>query len=238
MKIVLPVAGRGTRFEPLTDWLPKCLVPVRQRPLISWAVANLAYEPHELAVVANERERHILEPAIDAIFGRRAARVWTQDTAGAAHTVMKAREHFDNDEPLLIITPDLVWQASLEKLHDRNADAGLVVTRAFRHEPVALQRKYSYCDADEHGQVVRVVEKPDTPLRLANIGVYWWRRGADFAQLASAYLRSGDTTRGEKYVAPIYNLAIAESMNVFAVEAEEYVNLGDADRAAAWEGWK
>lgn len=238
MKIVLPVAGRGRRFEPLTDWLPKCVVPVRQRPLISWAVASLDYKPNELVIVANERERRILDRAFDAIFGREVIRVWTQDTAGAAHTVLKAREHFDNDDSLLIITPDLVWRAPLEELDARKAHAGLVVTRAFREEPVELQRKYSYCDVDPDCQVLRVVEKPQVPLDFGNIGVYWWRHGRDFARLAAAYVRGGDTIGGEKYIAPIYNLAIAGAMRVMAVEATEYVNLGDAERAARWEGWK
>ena len=237
MKIVLPVAGRGYRFEPLTDWLPKCLVPVRQRPLIAWAVNSLAFRPHELVIVANERERHILDPAFDAIFDRKVIRVWTPDTAGAPHTVLRAREHIDNADELLIITPDLAWDAPLDEFTDSDAAAGLVVTTQPRSEPVALQRKYSYCRADAAGRVIEVIEKPAEPLELANVGVYWWRHGADFIRHADAHLRDGRTVNGEHYIAPIYNDAIAAGLRVATVAATKYVNLGSAERAAQWEGW-
>ena len=237
MKIVLPVAGRGYRFEPLTRWLPKCLVPARQRPLASWAVTHLAFRPHELVLVGNERERALLDPAFDAIFDRKAIRVWTQDTGGAPHTVLRAREHIDNDEPLLIVTPDTAWRAPLDELARADCDAGLVVTDAHRSEPVQTQRKYSYAALDDEGRVTEVVEKPDSPLPWANIGVYWWRLGRDFVRCADAHLAAGQTVNGEHYIAPIYNAAIAAGLRVRTVKATQYVNLGSAARAARWEGW-
>jgi len=237
MKIVLPVAGRGGRFEPLTDWLPKCLAPVRQRPLLWWAVRGLKYKPNDLVIIANERERHILDPAFDAIFDRKVIRVWTQDTGGASQTVLKAREFFDNREPLLIVTPDMVWYADLDAFREQSADAGLVVTSAHRQEPVEWQRGYSYCALGESGKVTKVIEKPVVPLQYANIGVYWWSEGRRFARYADFYLQRGETVNGERYIAPIYNAAIEHDERVCIVEATEYVNLGSAERAAKWEGW-
>lgn len=237
MKIILPVAGRGYRFEPLTEWLPKCLVPVRQKPLIAWAVAHLDWRPHELVIVANERERPLLDPAFDAIFDRKVLRVWTPDTAGAPHTVLRAAEHLETDDELLILTPDMAWRADLDTLRRADAHAGLVVTRGHHGEPLETRRKYSYCQVDAGGRVTRVVEKPEAPLEFANIGAYWWRHAREFLHTAERHLAEAAAVRGEYYIAPIYNEAIGGGRRVRVVEAAEYVNLGSAERAARWEGW-
>ena len=237
MKVVLPVAGKGARYEPLTRWLPKCLAPVRQRPLIAWAVDALDVPPHHLVIVANERDRALLDPALDALFGRTCIRVWTQDTGGAPQTVLRAREHIENNDELLIVTPDLVWSADLALLRALRADAGLVVTTRQWEEPAELQRNYSYCRTAPDGRVTEVVEKPLVPLTLANVGAYWWAEGRQFVRFATAYLRAGETVRGESYIAPIYNHAMRAGLNVRTVLADTYVNLGSAQRAARWEGW-
>lgn len=237
MNVVLPIAGRGSRFDPLTRWLPKCLVPVRQRPLIAWAMDALRGEAHRVIVVANDRERAMLDPALDAVLGRHAVRVWTQDTAGAPHTVLRAREHIDNTDDLLILTPDMLWRADLTPVREGDADAALVVSTLPLRDPVEARRRYSYCRIAEDGRVTSVVEKPDIPLRLANVGAYWWRRGCDFITCAEQHLAEGNTVRGETYIAPVYNTAIEAGLVVRAVCATEYVNLGSAERAARWEGW-
>jgi len=239
LKIVLPVAGRGTRFEPMTNCMPKCLVHVRQKPLALWALECLDWRPADVVLVANERERSQLDTAFDSIFGRACVRVWTPDTAGAPHTVMKAMEFIDSAEELLIITPDLLWAADLDALRNSDADAGLVCSTKPQTEPVELQRRYSYCALDAEDRVHKVVEKPHDPsdMPFANVGVYWWRHGSDFVRLARAYLHNAGGVNGERYIAPIYNLAIAGGMVVRTVEATDYYNLGSAERCAAFEGW-
>jgi len=238
MKVILPVAGRDARYAPLTHWLPHCLVPVRQRPLIAWAVEGLTVAPHNLVVVGNERDRPLLDAALDTVLGRECVRVWTQDTAGVLCTLLRAREHIESREPLLIVVPGAAWSAPLERLTARKAEAGIVVTTRQWGEPVAEQQTYSYCRMAPDGRVTEVVERPAVPLTFANAGVYWWAQGCTFVRLALEHLRGGDPLEAGAGIGPVFNRAIGEGLEVRTVAADTYVNLRTAERAARWEGWR
>lgn len=237
MNVVLPVAGRSLRFPPMGDWLLPCLVLVRQRPLIAWAVEPLAVAPRDVIVVGHERDRALLDRALDSILGREAVRVWTGDTPGTVHTVLRAREHLDGAQEVLIIAPGLVWSADLGRLRASDADAGLVVVAAPWEEAPERRREYTYCRLDPDGAVREVVERPAVPLTWVDIGVYWWREGRRFCECADRALSAGIRSANGFGMASVFNAALRSGVRVRTVRAQTYVNLCDAERAARWEGW-
>lgn len=123
-------------------------------------------------------------------------------TRGQAETCLAAAPLLRADEPLCIHNADTAFDADpqwhLEALAD-GCDGALLVFESG-------ELRWSYSREDEAGWVVEVQEKRVIS-RWASCGTYWFRRAADFLELAEAALE--EHRSGEAYVAPLYNRLIA-----------------------------
>src|SRR5437660_10141463 len=105
MNVVMPMAGRGSRFAEIGVEVPKPLIDVFGRPMYAWAMDSL---PLELAkrVIFICLEEHLRQRSLADDIQRRYGRFdpeiipLTEVTAGQACTVLKAESVIDNDEPL------------------------------------------------------------------------------------------------------------------------------------------
>jgi hypothetical protein len=79
--------------------------------------------------------------------------------------------------------------------------------------------KWSFVRIDEQGHVTEVVEKKVIS-NEATVGIYNFRRGADFVAAAEKMIEKGARVNGEFYVAPVYNELISRG------EAIGYFNIG------------
>ncbi len=128
-KAVLPVAGLGTRFLPATRVLPKEMLPVVDRPLIEYAVAEAFAAGIEEVILVTGRGKSLLEDHFDHAFeleatlaarGKEAALAQAravipaagsiattrqQEPLGLGHAVWCAR-HLVGDEPFAVLLPD------------------------------------------------------------------------------------------------------------------------------------
>ncbi|MDA1256370.1 MAG: sugar phosphate nucleotidyltransferase [Chloroflexi bacterium] len=192
-KAVIPAAGLGTRFLPVTRAVPKPLLPVLDRPLIHYAVA-------EAAAAGIDQIAMVLSPGDDAIadyfrpnvrleraFGERgdAVRLAQQKeinglaeitvleqtvARGLGHAVLMARD-FVGDEPFAVFLPDdLIWSvtpaiAQLARISEEHG--GSVV--AAKRVPQEAIPNLGIIDAESVGHGVHrvrgLVEKP--PLEKA-----------------------------------------------------------------------
>lgn len=221
LSIVVPMAGRGERFVRRGFGDPKPLIPVFGREMISWVVANLrpTSTPHRFIFICLE-EHLKLFPLITTL--TRSARECTivaipEVTAGAAVTVLAAREYIEHDSPLMIANCDQLVRVSMDRYLDQmdvGRYDGLIMTMR------ATDSKWSFVRRNASGAVVEVAEK--RPISdEATVGIYNFRRGADFCRAADAMVRKQLTTNGEYYVAPTYNELIAEGMRIGAYALRE-----------------
>lgn len=227
MNILIPMAGEGSRFSQAGFKLPKPLVDVCGKPMIERVIESLPKANKYIFVV---QLRHFWEHNIgtklrDLCPG---AIVVTIDgpTAGAAVTALAARRWFDNEEPLLIANSDQIAVGMVPP----QAEDGLIYTFP------AQDTKWSYAAVDERGRVWGVAEK-QVISRSATCGIYYWRRGKDFAKYAAQMIAQGRRTNGEFYIAPVYNEAIADDCVVFAEDVKEMHGLGTPDDLRAYETW-
>jgi dTDP-glucose pyrophosphorylase len=226
MNIVMPMAGRGSRFTQIGIDAPKPLIDVRGRPMYAWATESLPLELasrlificlqehlHHRALADDIRSRYEqLRPEIISLDGV---------TEGQACTVLTAAAWIDNDEPLLIYNADTYCRTALSKrLLDLPAKvAGLI--GAFR----APGDKWSFARIDPGGRVLETAEKRRIS-DWASTGLYYFRRGRDFVEHARQMIDGNERINGEFYVAPVYNRMIAAGAEVFIDPAEEVWVLG------------
>lgn len=208
LNIVLPIAGRGSRFAEAGYTLPKPLIPVHGKPMIEVVVNNVRpRDSHRFIFVALQEHLDQLgmRDTLERIAPGCSVVPVRQITQGAACTVLLARHLIDSDAPLMIANSDQ-WvdidiNAYLEVLRCSDAD-GLIMTM-WAHDP-----KWSFVGFDERGQVSRVVEK-QVISDEATVGIYNFRHGRDFVASADAMIAADCRVNGEFYVAPTYNVMLA-----------------------------
>ncbi len=235
MNIVMPMAGRGSRFADVGFTLPKPLIDVRGRPMYAWAMDSLPLELAERVVFICLAE-HLRERALaDDIRTRYAAHDpiiigLDRVTAGQACTVLEARDVIDNDAPLLIYNADTFCKTRLGE-HLREWPASVAgVLGVFE----ATGDKWSFVRVGDHGRVVETAEKRRIS-NWASTGLYHFARGRDFVRHADAMIAADERERGEFYVAPVYNRLIAEGGEVRIDVADEVWVLGTPEDLASFE---
>ena len=209
LTVVIPMAGRGSRFADAGYSTPKPLLPVHGVPMIEVVVDNLrpsiparfvfVCQREHLAAYGFERRLCEIAPgcAIVPIDGL---------TDGAACTVLLAEHEIDADDLLVIANSDqwvdIAFDDHLAVLHEQGLD-GLIMTMWADHP------KWSYVELDDGGAITRVVEK-EVVSNEATVGIYTFARGGDFVRAAQAMIAADERVNGEFYVAPVYNQLIAE----------------------------
>ena len=174
MKAFLLAAGLGTRLRPLTDTLPKCLVPIRGRPLLDhWLdhllgdeiVDSVRINTHHLA---GQVRAHVAQSR----WRDRIELVHEETLLGTGGTVLASREWFGSD-PFLVLHADNLTDADVGDLvaAHRAADADILLTLlAFRTD---RPRDCGILELDPRGRVTAFHEKvTDPPGDLANGAIY------------------------------------------------------------------
>lgn len=213
LNIVIPIAGRGSRFADAGYELPKPLIPVHGIPMIEVVVNNVRPRAaHRFIFVA--LQEHLDHLAMQDTLRRIAPSCEIvpvrEVTQGAACSVLLARRLIDSTDPLMIANSDQWVDIDInEYLADislHSAD-GLIMTMRADHP------KWSYVGLDTDGWVNRVVEK-QVISQEATVGIYNFRHGEDFVRAADQMIARDLRVNGEFYVAPVYNELIAEGSRV------------------------
>ncbi|SDA24861.1 dTDP-glucose pyrophosphorylase [Methylobacterium sp. UNC378MF] len=202
LDIVIPMAGRGSRFASVGYAQPKPLIPIHETPMIKVVIGNLRpTRPHRFIFIC-QRE-HVEAYGLDrklADWAPNAELVAIDGvTEGAACTVLLAERHLSSN-PLMIANSDQFIDCAIDdylsKTDDPEVD-GLIMTMT-AHDP-----KWSFVGLDKAGRVTRVVEKQPISDE-ATVGIYNFRRGDDFVQAAKRMIAADKRVNGEFYVAPVY----------------------------------
>jgi dTDP-glucose pyrophosphorylase len=219
LTIVVPMAGRGSRFAQAGYAHPKPLIPIYGVPMIKVVIDNLTpSRPHRFVFIC--QHEHVrdydLAPKLAQWAPGSALIELTEVTEGAACTVLRAIDFLDAS-PLMIANSDQYVDRSIDdylEVLDRGLD-GLIMTMS------ADDPKWSFVALNSSGHVTRVVEK-EVISNEATVGIYNFARGSDFASAAKRMIERNERVNGEFYVAPVYNSLIASGarIGVFNVGTE------------------
>ena len=125
-------AGLGTRLKPLTDTMPKALVPVDGVPLLDLNIRKLAAQGYDRFVV---NVHHFSQQIIDDVAELEEIILISYETAELLETgggLKKAQTLFRDDEPILIHNVDILDNVDYDwfrRQHQADEDAVLLVSR-------------------------------------------------------------------------------------------------------------
>lgn len=214
LTLVIPMAGEGSRFAKAGYAKPKPFIDVAGQPMIARVFDNLMQPGFQPVLIA--RTAHLAaEPAtVAALTNRYQPKIVQTDgvTQGAACTVLLAKDHFNNDTPMLMANSDQIVDFSVadfvQDAKRRGLDGSILTFREPGRNP-----KWSYARTDAAGMVTEVREKVAIS-EQATVGIYYFARGRDFAAAAEAMIAANDRHNNEFYVAPVYNYAIKAGLKV------------------------
>jgi HAD superfamily hydrolase (TIGR01509 family) len=226
MKVIIPMAGAGSRFEKAGFSFPKPLIPVKNmndKPMIQVIVENLNVDAEFIFICRREHnEKYNLKQLLNLIAPNCKLVFVDSLTEGAACTTLLAKEFIDNNDPLLIANSDqfVEWDSNefMYSMTDPLIDGG-ILTFENSHP------KWSYVKLDDNGYVLEVREK-EVISNEATVGIYYWQRGADYVKYAEQMISKNIRVNGEFYVAPVYNESIADGQKVKIFRTSKMWGLG------------
>jgi glucose-1-phosphate thymidylyltransferase len=225
MKALILAAGYATRLRPLTDSIPKQLLPVGGRPMVDWILDRIEEtSADEVHLVTNARFAADFERWAEDkdVMVHNDGTTSNEDRLGAIGDI----RFVGLDDELLVIAGDNLFDYSLADYEaywrEREGSCIAVLDVGDRE----LARKYGIVDVDENDRVIGFVEKPaDPPTTLCATATYLYTR--EHARLIATYLAEGNPPdQPGNYIAWLHRLA-----PVYAYRFEgEWYDIGDGDQ--------
>ena len=223
MKILIPIAGRGKRFEDAGYSFPKPLIDVNGKTMIQIIIENLNFNAEHILICQKEHyEKYALKEVLELITENCKIIQVSEMTEGASCTALLAKELINNDEELIIAYGDqwINWnnQHFLTFLPDNNADGGIVTF-------YSTHPKWSFVKLDDEGKVTVVAEKKPIS-NIATVGIYYFKKGKYFVESAEQMIKKNIRTNNEFYIAPVYNEMIQSNKKILHYPIAEMKGLG------------
>lgn len=223
INLVVPLAGKAQRFLDAGFKTPKPLIMAGNKMIIDRTMECIDYSECNLIFVV--RSEHITNFSIDEILRKKFGSdvsivVAYKDTSGSVESVCLAKDHIDNDLPLVVYCSDVWFETSSLNKKFRPQDwvakkvDGMLLT--FKSN----SPNYSYVELNPDGTVKRTAEKTVIS-NQANCGVYYFCSGKEFLVTSQRMITLGDSTKGEYFIAPLYNHFIKAGNKVVVEEVNK-----------------
>lgn len=233
MKVIVPMAGRGSRFAGSRYEMPKPLIDVAGRPMVAWALDSLQGVDYSklIFIALREHERAFdVTARLRRITGDDAGIILLDDvTEGQLCTVLAARDWLESSEDVLIASADTLVMSRLgEEIAGRPPGVRGIISVADMPGD-----RWSFARTDSLGTVVEVAEK----VRIsdhASTGLYYFASGREFLAAADELIARQAMIRGEYYVIPVYQQYIAWGWRVTVSIAAEMWDMGTPEALSAF----
>lgn len=196
MKIIVPMAGRGSRLRPHTLTVPKPLIPIAGKPIVHRLVEDIAgvlnQEIEEIAFIIHKDFGNKVPLELIAIaekLGAKGTIYYQNEPLGTAHAIMCAKESMSG--PVVVAYADTLFRADFTL--DTTADSVIWVKQV--DDPSA----FGVVQLNEKNEIVDFVEKPKEFVSdLAIIGIYYFKSG-ETLRAELQYLLDNNVVKGGEY---------------------------------------
>jgi len=246
--LILPMAGKGSRFSELGYDTPKPILPVNNNPMIVEAVNCLPKTDKKTFITLSE---HVTKYHVDKVLEEKyiGCNVVEIDsvTEGQACTceIGLNESYVDLEKPILISASDngiLYDNLKLQKLlDDESID---VIVWSFRNSQSSKvsPNSYAWLDVDNNDNIKHVSCKKfiyDDPLKThAIVGTMFFRKAKYFMDGLDKNYKENIRTNNEFYVDDVLNQNINKGLTVKVFEVDNYICWGTPDDYKTYNYWK
>lgn len=226
MKVIIPLAGKGTRLRPHTHITPKPMMKVAGKPVMSYILDDLKKlgTVEQIIYITGHLKEKVEEFArastdIESVFIEQKI----QD--GTAGAIALARDYVD--QPVLIIFVDTIFDADLTAVKKVDADGIIWV------KEVEDYQRFGVVVTDKDGNMTQIVEKPKTPIsKRANIGLYYIRNWKQLFEGIDHVLKS-PKNMGEYFLTDAFQYMIEKGAKIKVIDVEGWYDAGKLDTMLA-----
>ncbi len=223
LKVVIPMAGLGTRLRPHTWSKPKQLVSVAGKVVLDHVLDTLSslQSPQDIELVnivgylGDQISEHVRThyPNIRTHF------VLQENPKGQSHAIKLAEEYLDG--PMLMVFADTLIKTDLSFLNNESAEAVVWV------KPVEDPRRFGVAEIGQDNLVKRLIEKPqDLSNNLAMVGFYYFQEAKDLISAIDEQMRRKLQLKGEYYLADAVNIMLERGLKMRAQEVDIWLDAG------------
>jgi len=220
MKVIIPLAGKGTRLRPHTHITPKPMLKIAGKPVIDYVMEDLQRlgNVEQVVYITGHLKEKVEEYArtkypFDAVFIEQKV----QD--GTAGAVALAREYVY--QPVFIIFVDTIFDTDLSVVNRTDAD-GIIWVKT-----VEDYQRFGVVVTDNEGNMTKIVEKPSTPIsKRANIGLYYIRNWKLLYEGIDWTLKQ-PKNKGEYYLTDAFQYMIDHGAKIKAIDVEGWYDAGE-----------
>lgn len=195
MKVIIPVAGAGTKLRPFTYTQPKPLIPVAGKPILSYILDQLIHSGQkDFIFVVGYLSEKITEFVEEHYPHINKQYIYQKERQGLGHAIFSCKNLIEEHEEVLI------------QLGDSILDIDLKVLTHCKHNTLAVRkvkdpRSFGVVELDENGFIKKLIEKPIIPKsNLALVGLYYIKEFHQLVQALEYNITNDFRTKGEYHL--------------------------------------
>ena len=227
MKIIVPMAGRGSRLRPHTLTIPKPLIPVAGKPIVHRLVEDIAgvlnQDIDEVAFIIHESFGKQVETDLIAIakkLGAKGTIYYQNEALGTGHAIMCAKDSLSG--PAVIAYADTLIRADFDL--DTSADSVIWVKQVEKPEA------FGVVNLNPNGEIIELVEKPQEFVSdLAVIGIYYFKDIAILKNELQLVIDNNIIHGGEYQINDGIKQMMEKGMKFVPGKVDEWMDCGNKD---------
>jgi glucose-1-phosphate thymidylyltransferase len=222
VKVIIPLAGKGTRLRPHTHVTPKPMLKIAGKPVMDYVMDDVRKlgDVEQVIYITGHLKEKVEEHARTDI-GLPAVFVEQKVQDGTAGAVNLARPYVD--QPVLIIFVDTIFDADLSMVKSTDADGIIWV------KEVEDYQRFGVVVTDADGNMTKIIEKPSTPIsKRANIGLYYIKNWKLLYE-AIDHVLTQPMNKGEYYLTDAFQYMIDKGAKIKVVDVEGWYDAGKLD---------
>ncbi|GIV27100.1 MAG: nucleotidyltransferase [Bacteroidia bacterium] len=227
MKLIIPMAGRGTRMRPSTLTTPKPLFPIADKSIVEWLIYEIFHSTNlpieEIAYIIHPDFGKQVESELINIASKYNAigKIYYQTEAlGTAHAILCAEPSLHKE--VLIAFADTLFKGTFQI--DVNKD-GIIWTKT-----VDDPRQYGVVVTDESKRILYFEEKPQNPKsNEAIIGIYFFKDGEYLKSELSFLIENNIKEKGEYQLTNAMENMRQKGKNLFSQTVDKWLDCGNKE---------
>ena len=222
MKVIIPLAGKGTRLRPHTHLVPKPMLKIAGKPVMDYVmddVKKLGDVEQVIYITGHLKEK--VEEHVRKEYDFPSVFIEQKVQDGTAGAVALAKSYVD--QPVLIIFVDTIFDADLSVVKT-STDDGIIWTKE-----VEDYQRFGVVVTDANGHMTKIVEKPSEPIsKRANIGLYYvknWKllyEGID-------WVLQQPKNQGEYFLTDAFQYMIDKGAKIKVIDVAGWYDAGKLD---------